>query len=66
MNTPFRRDITAEILRAFKAQGIAPGLYFSPDDFHWLHEHNIAIRRGVNDVSPEHNAGLARLRSSRK
>lgn len=58
MNTPFRRDITAEILRAFKAQGISPGLYFSPDDFHWLHDHNIAIRRGVNDVSPEHNAGL--------
>jgi alpha-L-fucosidase len=58
MNTPFRRDITGEILQAFKAQGIAPGLYFSPDDFHWLHDHGIAIRRNVDEVSPEKNAAL--------
>jgi alpha-L-fucosidase len=58
MNTPFQRDITGEVLKAFKAQGIAPGIYFSPDDFHWLHEHNIAIRRHVDEVSPEKNAAL--------
>ncbi len=58
MNTPFQRDITGEILKAFAAQDIAPGLYFSPDDFHWLHDHNIAIRRGVDEVSPEKNAQL--------
>ncbi len=58
MDTPFQRDITAEILKAFSAQGIAPGIYFSPDDFHWLHDHNIAIRRGVDEVSPEKNAQL--------
>jgi alpha-L-fucosidase len=58
MNTPFHRDITAEILKAFSAQGIAPGLYFSPDDFHWLYEHKIPIRRGVDEVSPEKNAAL--------
>ena len=58
MNTPFRRDITGEILKAFSAQGIAPGIYFSPDDFHWLHQHNIMIRRNVDEVSPEKNAAL--------
>jgi alpha-L-fucosidase len=58
MNTPFRRDITADIFNAFRAQGIAAGVYFSPDDFHWLHEHGIMIRRNVPEVSPEHNAGL--------
>jgi len=58
MNTPFRRDITAEILQAFRAQGIAPGLYFSPDDFNWLREHGITIRRNVDEVSPEKNAAL--------
>ena len=58
MHTPFQHDITSEILKAFAAQGIAPGIYFSPDDFHWLHEHNIAIRRNVDEVSPEKNAGL--------
>jgi alpha-L-fucosidase len=57
-NTPFRRDITGEILQAFKAQGIAPGIYFSPDDFHWLHEQGIAIRRNVDEVSPENNSSL--------
>jgi alpha-L-fucosidase len=58
MNTPFRRDITADVLKAFSAHGIAPGIYFSPDDFHWLHEHKIAVRRNVDEVSPEKNAGL--------
>ena len=57
-NTPFQRDITGEILKAFKAQDIAPGIYFSPDDFHWLHEHHIAIRRNVDEVSPEKNPAL--------
>src|SRR5256885_9407018 len=33
MHTPFHRDVTAEILSAFREQGIAPGLYFSPDEF---------------------------------
>jgi len=33
LNTPFRRDITAEIVAAFREQGVAPGFYFSPDDF---------------------------------
>jgi alpha-L-fucosidase len=56
--TPFHRDITADILNAFRAQGIAPGIYFSPDDFHWLHEHGITIQRGVHEVSPESNADL--------
>jgi alpha-L-fucosidase len=58
MHTPFQRDITSGILQAFKAQDIAPGIYFSPDDFHWLHEHNIEIRRHVDEVSPDKNAAL--------
>src|SRR5215470_3426759 len=33
MNTPFHRDATADLLNAFREQGIAPGIYFSPDDF---------------------------------
>ena len=24
-------------MKAFRAQGIAVGFYFSPEDFHWLH-----------------------------
>src|SRR5271157_4179728 len=31
-HTPFKRDIVSEVLAAFREQGIAPGIYFSPDD----------------------------------
>ena len=57
-NTPFKRDITREILDAFRAQGISPGLYFSPDDFWWLHQHGKTIQRRIPDVEPVNNPGL--------
>lgn len=58
MNTPFHRDVTGELVSALRKQGIAPGLYFSPDDFHWLYEHNIPIARGVPQVQFKANPGL--------
>jgi alpha-L-fucosidase len=61
MHTPFRRDITREILEAFKAQGIRPGLYFSPDDFSWLWKNRIDIQRNVPAVQPRNNPGLMKL-----
>ncbi|QNI36158.1 alpha-L-fucosidase [Edaphobacter albus] len=64
MNTPFHRDITAEVLKAFREQGIAPGLYFSPDDFYWLHKNGKVIQRGVEDVQPSHNPGLLQYDSA--
>ena len=50
-HTPYQRDIVGPVLDAFRAQGIAPGLYFSPDDFWWLWKHNITIKRAP-DVQP--------------
>jgi alpha-L-fucosidase len=44
-NTPYGSDITKEIIDAFRAQGIAIGIYFSPDDFHFLYNHGILISR---------------------
>jgi alpha-L-fucosidase len=58
MNTPFRRDITGEVLRAFRDQGIAPGMYFSPDDFWWLHANGRDIQRNIPAVQPSNNPGL--------
>jgi len=60
MNTPFHRDITKEVFEAFRAQGIATGVYYSPDDFWWLHEHNIPIERHTEQVQPRNNPGLMR------
>ena len=44
-HTPFGRDIFAEVLAAFREQNIAPGIYFSPDDFHWLHSNGVLVDR---------------------
>lgn len=58
MHTPFHQDITAEVFKAFREQGIAPGVYFSPDDFYWLHKHGKLIEREVPEVQPANNPGL--------
>jgi alpha-L-fucosidase len=57
-HTPFQRDIVGETLAAFRAQGIAPGLYFSPDDFWWLHQNKKDIQRHTPEVIPANNPGL--------
>jgi alpha-L-fucosidase len=57
-HTPFKRDITGEILRAFRQQGIAPGLYFSPDDFWWLYTNHKTLQRNIPEVQPGANPGL--------
>jgi alpha-L-fucosidase len=58
MNTPFHRDITKEVFAAFRSQGIAAGVYYSPDDFWWLHQNGKTIERLVPGVQPINNPGL--------
>ncbi len=60
-HTPYRRDITRELFTAFRAEGIATGVYFSPDDFLWLHTHGKQIERLVPGVQPGANPGLLAL-----
>jgi alpha-L-fucosidase len=61
-HTPFRRDIVGEVARAFRAQGIAVGFYFSPEDFHWLETHGKPVaRRPHPGVTPQENRGLLDL-----
>lgn len=60
MDTPFHRDITAELYGAFRKQGIATGVYFSPDDFNWLYQHHIPINRNVEAVRFKGNPELLR------
>jgi len=61
MNTPFKRDITREVLDAFRAHSIRPGIYFSPDDFWWLWKNKIDVQRGIPAVQPRNNPGLMKL-----
>src|SRR6185437_7614092 len=58
MNTPFHRDITAEVFKSFRNQGIAVGVYYSPDDFYWLRKEGKPILRNVPQVQPMNNPGL--------
>lgn len=59
MNTPFGRDATREILDAFRAEGIAIGLYFSPEDFYYCYKNNIPIGRLQHPMHyPANNPGL--------
>ena len=58
MNTPFGRDATAEIVTAFREQGIAIGFYYSPDDFYWLHREGKQLDRHRPEVEPVNNPGL--------
>ena len=52
MHTPYGKDVTRQLVDAFRKEGIAIGLYFSPDDFNWLHRHGIRINRSVKGVYP--------------
>ncbi|UCF35350.1 MAG: alpha-L-fucosidase [Acidobacteriota bacterium] len=58
MNTPYGRDLTAEIVEAFRREGLAIGFYFSPDDFFFLHEQGTLISRRRPEVQPINNPGL--------
>ena len=61
MNTPFGRDTAKEIADAFRAEGIAVGWYFSPDDFHFLYRQGTTISRLRSEVLPPNNPGLLEL-----
>ena len=52
-HTPYGKDLTKQLVDAFRKQGIAIGFYFSPDDFWWLHQHGITINRHVKGVYPQ-------------
>ena len=56
-HTPCARNLTAEVMKAFRGAGIAPGLYFSPEDFWVLHQqgHPMARKRdyAMTNNNPE-------------
>ena len=58
INTPYGADVTGQIIAAFREQGIAIGLYFSPDDFHFLYRQGTLISRRRPEVQPLNNPAL--------
>ena len=58
MNTPYGKDITKEVVDAFRKEGLAIGLYFSPDDFHFLYKQGRLISRTRPESFASNNESL--------
>lgn len=58
MNTPYAKDITRRIVDACRKEGLAVGLYFSPDDFYFLYKQGTLISRNRPEALASHNAAL--------
>ena len=61
MNTPYGKDLTAQLVRAYRDQGIAIGFYHSPDDFHFLHKNGKTIARRQPGVTPQEIPALMKF-----
>jgi alpha-L-fucosidase len=57
-NTPYKKDILKGYVAALRKHGIQVGLYYSPEDFAWLHRNGHPVcRRGERLLNPdEHDA----------
>lgn len=60
-NTPYRGDITRELVDAFRAQGLKIGFYFSPDDFSEFYRQGMLISRVRDEAVPTSNPELMKL-----
>ena len=58
MNTPFQTDAVKAVIEAFRKEGIAIGLYFSPDDFWFLHSRGLPITRNHPSSMASNNEPL--------
>jgi alpha-L-fucosidase len=58
MNTPYGKDITRQLFDALRKQGIAIGVYFSPDDFWMLCQQGKDVSRRRPEALPQNNPGL--------
>lgn len=58
-NTPFKRDIVGEYVKACRNNGLKVGFYFSPEDFYFLYRQGKTIRRrGADYVNISSNPEL--------
>lgn len=55
MNTPYGKDIVAPYVEACRKHGLKVGLYFSPEDFSFLHLNGDMISRSTPEANPINN-----------
>jgi len=54
MNTPYGKDLVDEYVKAVRDAGLAVGLYYSPEDFNFLYENGLQVRRKFTEPIPDH------------
>lgn len=52
MNTPYNKDLIAEYVEATRETGLAVGFYYSPEDFNFLYENGLDVRRRFPEPIP--------------
>lgn len=52
MRTPYARDLVREYVEAVRAEGLAVGFYFSPEDFHFQYRNGVTITRDHVEALP--------------
>ncbi|MBN2632117.1 MAG: alpha-L-fucosidase [Bacteroidales bacterium] len=58
MNSPYGKDVTRMITDECRKAGLAVGLYYSPDDFWFLHKQGTLISRVRNEALASGNPAL--------
>ncbi len=53
LNTPYKKDLVREYVDACRKYGLEVGIYYSPEDFHWLHRNDQTVRRKFTNSFPE-------------
>ena len=57
-HTPYKKDITRQLVKSLRKFGIAVGFYFSPDDFWMLHQQGKNVSRRRPEALPSNNPEL--------
>jgi len=57
-NTPYKKDITRQLVKSLRKFGIAVGFYFSPDDFWMLYKQGKDVSRRRPEALPVNNPEL--------
>ncbi|MGM0620744.1 MAG: alpha-L-fucosidase [Bacteroidota bacterium] len=52
-NTPYQKDLLADYVQATREAGLAVGFYYSPEDFNFLYENNLPVRRRFPEPIPQ-------------
>ena len=53
MNTPYGKDLLAEYVDATREAGLGVGFYYSPEDFNFLYEKKLPVRRRYKEPLSE-------------